>query len=83
MKSASGFATCVAAIITVLVTPGFYELTSEFVGRVAMDAYGESAARFWQLVYFVLLFPTVFFALRASLATAIVAGATWAAIRFV
>jgi hypothetical protein len=83
LKSVQGFATCVAVIVTVLVTPAIHDLTGGFVGQLVTEAYGANTGKYAQFIYLVLLFPTVFFAVRASLATAIVGAATWAAIRFI
>lgn len=82
LRSVQGLSTCVSALAALFIVPWFHNLTSAAVGRIAIASYGDSGGAFVQTVYFIVLFPTVFFLLRAVLATLILMGKTWLAARF-
>jgi len=84
MSAIEGFATISAAIAAFLLTPELHLRTVGFITRVAAERYG--AGEFTDLVsfvWFVAMLLLTFFAARATLATAIVAGGLAVATRFV
>lgn len=84
MSAVEGFATVSAGIAAFLLTPELHLRSVGFITRIATDRYG--AGEYTDLVslaWFVAMGFLTFFAARATLATAIVAGGLSLATRFV
>lgn len=75
-QSMQGFATTAAAALTLFVAPALYELTHEHVSQITEHFYGYGqAADMVGVAWKILVWPLSFFALRATLVTAIMMGA--------
>ena len=84
MSAVEGFATVSAAIAAFLLTPELHMRTVGFITRIAAERYGAGEfTEFVSFVWFVAMGLLTFFAARATLATAIVAGGLALATRFV
>ena len=83
MSNTARFAFWLAVAVSFLFTPVAHKHSFPLIAPLVQEMYGQG----WEsLVYFgwyIVLYPLVFYAARASLATAIVGGATAVAMRFV
>lgn len=83
MSSMKGLSTWLAAALTLIAAPSLYALTKTWAAHLAIQLYGWSWADPLQTVWYLLCWPICFFAIRASLVTAIMMAALTAAVRFV
>ncbi len=71
-----GFATCAAAMVSIIVTPVFSEFTSPYVIWLAKDHYSGETLNFIAFAWDIIAWPMTFFAARS----AIIAGLTVAGV---
>ena len=83
MNSMKGLSTWLAAALTLVAAPSLYALTENWAETLAIQLYGWNWADPLQTVWYLLCWPICFFAIRASLVTAVMMAALTAAVRFV
>lgn len=62
-----GFATCAAAMVSIVVSPPIYEFTAPFVWDLSRQSYSEEVSRAIITLWGILVYPTSFFAARAAI----------------
>lgn len=78
-----GFATSVAFMIAMLAAPALSEATLPYVRRIALASYPPDLVWLFEIAWWVATFPLVFFAARASVATAITVAGVYLASRLI
>ena len=71
-----GFATCAAAMVSIVISPPFHEFTAPYVWELSRRSYGPEMVNFIMVCWMILTWPLTFFAARA----AIIAGLTVAGV---
>lgn len=83
VQSLEHFATVIAIVATVLLTPLLLRFSNEFMRTLLLNFYGEDLTDFFMFGWTICAYLIVFFGLRASLVTALTAAAISFAVRFV
>ena len=83
MSNAAKFAWWLALAVTIAATPPLHHHTVGHVVDLSGELYGAQWVTVTYWGWYIILYPLVFYATRASLATAIIGGATAVALRFV
>lgn len=82
-KSIHGLATWLSLALTLIAAPALYEVTRNHLEAMALRYYGNDYVDFIKALYWMGTYPIVFFAIRASLVTAIMTAAMTAAVRLI
>ena len=83
LSAVSGLAICLAVATAFLAVPLIHRHTIDIVLSIVADGYGPGLDEVVSIGWHVILYPTVYFAARASLATALIGGAVAFAARFI
>ena len=83
VSSMEGLATTLAIVVTLFGAPWLYAVSADWIHDLTLRTWGREWVELMDLIWFCALFPMLFFAVRASLATAIMAGAVTVALRYI
>lgn len=78
-----GFATCAAAMVSIIVTPVFSEHTLPYVIWLAEDNYRPDTVKLIAFAWDILAWPMTFFAARAAIGAALTVAGITLAYRFI
>lgn len=83
VSSMEGLATTLAIVVTIFGAPWLYAVSADWIHDLTLWTWGREWLDLIDLIWFCALFPIVFFATRASLVTAIMAGTVTVALRYI
>lgn len=78
-----GFATCAAAMVSIIVTPVFSEHTMPYVIWLAEDHYERETVKLIAFAWDIIAWPMTFFAARAAIAAALTMAGVYLAYRMI
>lgn len=83
LSSVNGLATVLAIVIALIGAPFAYNVSAPYVLNLAAKTYGADMVALVDFCWFILMFPLVFFAARASVGVALLVSGSWIAYRFI
>ncbi|WP_162946742.1 hypothetical protein [Ruegeria sp. EL01] len=78
-----GFATCAAAMVSILITPIFAEYTMPYVIWLAEDHYERETVGLIAFAWDIIAWPMTFFAARAAIGAALTMAGVYLAYRLI
>lgn len=78
-----GFATCAAAMVSIVVSPPFYEFTGPYVWELSRRSYSPETVDFIMICYMLLCWPLTFFAARAGIIAGLTVAGVYIAYRLI
>lgn len=78
-----GFATCAAAMVSIVISPPFHEFTAPYVWHLSSKSYGPEMVNFIMAMWMILTWPLTFFAARAAISAALTVAGVYIAYRLI
>lgn len=78
-----GFATCAAAMVSIIITPVFTEITMPYVMKLTEDQYSRDTVALIAFAWEIIAWPMTFFAARAAIVAALTIAGVYLSYRLI